>query len=227
MFKLVKQTLWLLLLASFGVLAAPAKTAAVVAPQVFQAGTDYELISQNNQSNAEMTQPKIGNVQVVEFFSYGCPACFHFEPTLEKWLATKPQNVTFERIPVQFEPGWDVLAQAYYTAKNLNVVDKMTPVIFNAIHVQGQNLTNEATLEQLFVKEGVSKEDFTSAFHFAPGIDAQILRGDSLMRSYNIYEIPTIVIDGKYKTNIRMTNGDANRMLQVVNYLIKKEQTGT
>ncbi len=224
MYKLLKHGLWTLILISFVACAAPADKAN---GQTFQVGKDYELVVPASNQSDHMTQPRIGNVEVIEFFSYGCPACFHFEPTLEKWLATKPADVKFERIPVVFEPGWDVLAQAYYTAKTLGVLDKMTPVIFDAIHDKGKDLTNQTALSEVFVKEGVSKDHFTSAYNFAPGIDAQVLRGDNLMRSYNIYEIPTLVVDGKYKTNVRMTNGDVNRLIEVLNFLIKKEKEGT
>lgn len=204
----------------YGLILLPLAAWATPATPSFQAGKDYQVIS----GNVPTPTNQDGKIQVVEFFSYGCPACFAFEPTLENWLKTKPKNVDFDRVPVVFDPGWDVLARAYYTAKDLNALDKLTPAIFNALHVQGIDLTNQANLEAFFIKEGVSKQDFESAFNFSPRIDTQLMQADRLMRSLGVFQIPTLVVDNKYKTNIGMVNGDPNRLIKVVNYLITLEQ---
>lgn len=187
----------------------------------FVVGKDYEIITPNktlpnDDSNAN------GKIVVEEFFSYGCPFCFRLEPQLEKWLANKPANVEFKRVPVVFESGWDVYAKAYYTAEALGVTDKMTPAIFNAIHNQGQNLNDAAAMETFFIKQGVSKQDFDSAFNFSPSIGMELNRGTQLMQSYQVLVIPTFVVAGKYKTNAQLVNGDNTRLLQIVDFLINK-----
>lgn len=186
----------------------------------FKAGKDYQLTA----IATGMPLPPKHKVDVVEFFSFACPACFNFEPSLEKWLKNKPADVHFDRIPVVFESGWDVLARGYYTAKNLNVSEKLAPAIFNAIQVQGQDLTNATNLEQFFIAHGVSKSDFENTYNFSPGMDGQMLRGDNLMRLYHILQVPTVVIDGKYKVDPSMTGGNYSRMLQVIDYLIAQER---
>ena len=47
--------------------------------------------------------PRTGKVEVIEFFWYGCPHCFAFEPTIEPWIAKLPADVHFRRVPVQFD----------------------------------------------------------------------------------------------------------------------------
>jgi len=187
--------------------------------QEFVLGKDYQIIQA---TTAPATPLPAGKIQVLEFFSYGCPWCFRFEPVLEQWLKTKPKDVEFDRVPVVFEQGWDTLAKAYYTAKGLGVADKMTPVIFDALQVQGQDLINQDNLAKLFAQNGVSESDFNSAFNFSPGIDAQMMRGENLMGVYRVFEIPTLVIHGKYRVNMGMVKGDSDRMIQIANYLINK-----
>ena len=184
----------------------------------FIPGKDYEVIS-------ESFAPPIPGaaIKVAEFFNYGCPACNHFEPELEKWLNKKPANVGFERVPVVFEPGWDILAKAYFVANTLGVEKQLTPAIFAAIHQKGINLADPATLEQFFIGHGVSKADFESAINFSPGIDAQLLRSDNLMRTYKVVVIPTVVINGRYKVNPSLA-GNSERMLAIIDYLIAKEK---
>ena len=43
-----------------------------------------------------------GKVEVVEFFSYGCPHCYSFEPLLEPWVKKLPPDVAFRRVPAAF-----------------------------------------------------------------------------------------------------------------------------
>lgn len=181
-------------------------------------GKDYEIIS-------ESFAPPIpgASIKVTEFFSYGCPACNLFEPALEKWLNKKPVNVSFDRVPVVFEPGWDTLAKAYFVANTLGVEKQLTPAIFAAIHQRGVNLADLITLENFFISHGVTKADFESAFNFSPGIDAQLLRSDNLMRTYKVVAIPTVVVNGRYKVNPNLA-GSNERMLEIINYLITKEK---
>src|SRR4029453_13726029 len=42
-------------------------------------------------------------IEVIEFFSYGCPHCGEFEPLLQGWLKTMPADVQFPRIPAMFQ----------------------------------------------------------------------------------------------------------------------------
>lgn len=165
-------------------------------------------------------------IKVYEFFSYGCPWCMKFEPYIANWAASAPADVDFEKVPVAFEQGWDVYAKAYYTARDLGVDKKMTPLIFAAIQQQGLDLTDPTKLEQFFVQNGVSQSDFESTFNFTPGIAAQMMHGDALIKQFGIYEIPTVVVDGKYITSVRMTNGDNQRFIQVIDYLVNLERKG-
>lgn len=168
-----------------------------------------------------------GKVNVTEFFSYGCPACARFEPTLEAWLKQKPAYVHFTRIPVTFEEGWMPLAAAYYTAKRLNIAEKISPKIFHALWQEHQDLSSQASLQAFFVKHGgVSAEQFKETYEFAPQMAAQVFNGQALMNTYKIDEIPTLVIQGKFKTSVAMS-GSPENTIATLNYLIAKEAKHT
>lgn len=192
-------------------------------PIDFKAGKDYQVISRSQ------IIPKVGPkkvVEVKEFFNYACPACYHFEPLLAKWLAKKPAYVKFERIPIVFQPGWQSLARAYYIAQMLGIEKQLTPAIFKAIHVEGQNLSDPKLQEAFFIKEGVKQQEFESMASFSPGIDAQLLRSDTLMQEDKIDAAPTLVVDNRYKIDPSLVGGDPARFLQVVDYLIEKVRKG-
>ena len=40
-------------------------------------------------------------IEVIEFFSYGCPHCNDLEPILDAWVAKLPPDVQFRRVPVR------------------------------------------------------------------------------------------------------------------------------
>src|SRR5512144_2380420 len=82
------------------------------------------------------------NIEVIEFFSYGCPHCGELEPVLQGWLKTKPADVSFRRIPVMFQPKWESLAKGYYALDALGE-DKLSPEVFVAIHARGMPLWND------------------------------------------------------------------------------------
>ena len=56
-------------------------------------------------------------VIVYEFFGYKCPHCSSFQTFMNPWHKKLPKNVKLVRVPVVFQPGWDILAKAYYTAE--------------------------------------------------------------------------------------------------------------
>ncbi len=104
--------------------------AATQTHEEFTAGRDYLVLPASASTQALNPKSKVG---VVEFFSYGCPACFHLNPALEKWIKDKPSGVDFHRIPVVFESDWHLYARTYYTAKTLGISDKVSPEVFDAL----------------------------------------------------------------------------------------------
>ncbi len=162
-------------------------------------------------------------VEVVEMFWYGCPHCYSFEPKLEKWKKSLPDNVELIRVPAIFpgRPAWELHARAYYTAELLGVLDKIHAPFFDAIHRKRQNLNSKAALAEFFEKYGVNKNDFNQTMD-SFGVQMKVTRAADLTRRYGIGGVPTLVVNGRYQTHGSLTNGQAG-MLNVVDFLIKKE----
>lgn len=183
----------------------------------YKAGTDYQILQVTNGDLAHS-----GNtVTVVEFFSLGCPACFHLESALEPWLKRKPSYVTFSRVPLAFETGWDSYQKAYFIAVALNKDSTIVPALFNAIQVQRQDLTSQAALQKFFQSQGVSADQFNGLYN-SPSMDLELNQANDLMKAYKVYETPSIIVNGKYMVNPSMNNGDNKKMLAVIDYLIQQ-----
>ena len=190
-----------------------------VAMAAIDEGIEYKLVSP---AQPTITKKKI---EVVELFWYGCPHCFSFEPDLKKWLAKKPDNVVFYRIPAVFNPAWAFHARAYYTAKSLGLFDNgkhaFHDAFFNELHVKKKHLNNKKRLLSFFARFGISAEDFDNTFDsFA--VNTKVNRAAALSKRYQLQGVPTIIVNGKYRTDGPMAGGRKG-MIKVLNFLIKKE----
>src|SRR6187397_2297608 len=96
-------------------------------------------------------------IEVIEFFSYGCPHCAELEPHLDAWLAKLPQDVAFRRVPVMFQQRWTPLAKIYYTLDALGVESKLSPDVFKAIHGQNVALWDDEKFYDWAATKGIDR----------------------------------------------------------------------
>ncbi len=161
-------------------------------------------------------------IEVIEFFWYGCPHCYSFEPVLEKWIKSlPPKNVEVIRQPAVFSDLWGKHAKAYFTAEALNVVDKVHADFFDAIQNKKQHLETEDQLAKFFVAHGVNETEFHNAFNSFL-VDAKMRQATDMVTRYGITGVPAIIINGKYKTNGPLA-GSNEKMIEVMNHLIEQE----
>ncbi|VAW62663.1 Periplasmic thiol:disulfide interchange protein DsbA, partial [hydrothermal vent metagenome] len=76
---------------------------------------DYDEGIEYTQLEKAISTQTGDKIEVLEFFWYGCPHCFAFEPELKRWKKTLPANVQFIRVPAPINPSWMVHTKAFYT----------------------------------------------------------------------------------------------------------------
>src|SRR5678809_1170420 len=93
-----------------------------------------DLVEGKNYARLKVPQPVESGkkIEVIEFFSYGCPHCSDLEPYLQNWFKTAPADVQFRRVPVMFQERWKVLAKIYYTLDALGEETRLSPDVFKA-----------------------------------------------------------------------------------------------
>jgi thiol:disulfide interchange protein DsbA len=75
------------------------------------------------------------------------------------------------------------------------------------------------------VSNGVAKADFQKAFNsFA--VEQKLLKAADINRRYRISSTPTLVVGGRYVTDVAMAGSD-QRLFEVVNELADKARGGT
>jgi len=164
-------------------------------------------------------------VEVTEFFWYGCPHCYHFEPYIKRWLAQKPDDVEFRYVPAILGPSWELDARAYYAARVMGVLDRFHDAMFHAIHEEGQRFTQPGDLGKFVSTLGIDGDKFVATMKsFA--VDTKIRRAKSLQRAYGISGTPSVVIDGQYVTSGALA-GNFDRMIDIINDRVAAARGGS
>ncbi len=182
----------------------------------FKEGVEYLKLA-NSQPTADSDK-----IEVLELFWYGCPHCYQFEPEVHAWLENKPDDVAFVRMPAVFRPNWELHARAFYTAQILGVLDKVHQPLFDQIHKQRKQVRKVEDVKQVFIAQGVSGHDFDSTYNsFA--VITRANRAKQAGDMYGLKGVPTLVVNGKYRTTAKLAGGN-KQMLEVVDFLIEKER---
>lgn len=161
-------------------------------------------------------------IEVREFFWYGCPHCNHLEPTMVDWLKHKPANAEFVRSPAILGPSWEPHAVAYFTYEAMGIVDKMHAATFKAIHEDNKILMTIDQLADFAASRGVDRDKFIRASR-SFGVRLKVQYQKKLDSDANIHSVPTLLIDGKYRTGESEAGGKAE-LEQLINYLVDKAQ---
>lgn len=173
------------------------------------AGHDYEVLTvpQRHDSN--------GSIEVVEFFSWGCPHCYEFYPMLLRWVGALPKDVTFKRVPVGLgHPEWEALARAFYALQVTGEVNRLDAQIFEDIHRNHVWLYDEASITAWVGKHGVDMAKFRDAYRsFSVNLSAE--QAEQRAEDYRIPGVPTLAIAEKYRVG-----GDHATMLKTSAELI-------
>lgn len=182
----------------------------------FEEGTHYVTL----QIPIKTRQPN--KVEVSEYFSYGCPHCYDFEPLVGAWHAQLPEDVVFTRTPAVWNRDYQVYAQTYVTLKALGVLEKVHVPIFNAIHNDRRRLNTPQLMAEFLTGYGIDPEDFAKTYN-SFGTRAALQQADSKGRAYRSTGVPAIVVNGKYRIEGTMARTNAN-MLRIADFLIEKER---
>ena len=184
--------------------------------ETYVEGEDYDLIT------PPVRTANPDKIEVAEFFWYGCGHCYTFEPMIGAWKKTLPEDVEFRGSPAMWNTLMELHARAFYTAEVLGVLDQMNLALFQAMNVDGKRLSSEAEIQDLFVANGVTAEDFAKAFK-SFGVNSQVNQASARARAAQITGTPAMMVNGKYHVSSRKAGSQAE-MLKIADYLIAQER---
>jgi len=170
----------------------------------------------------EVTTESGDKVEVLEFFWYGCPHCYKFEPTIARWKKNIPSNVRFIRIPAPLNPSWMPHTKAYYALELMGKGEQYHEALFNEIHVKRKKLYDMAAITRFLASQGVDEKAFTSSVNsFA--VEMRARKAMQLSRDYKLSGVPMMAVNGKYTISAQQAGG-FKQLIEITNYLVNKEK---
>jgi thiol:disulfide interchange protein DsbA len=178
-----------------------------------QLGREYIRL---NPPRPVTTGPRI---EVIEFFYYGCPICYEFQPHFSRWLFQAPEYVALRRVPVLSSENWEPFAKLFYSLDVLGELNRLHWPVYDNFHFDGVKLTDEKVMVEWVTRNGIDQQKFQTAYNSE---EMKKLLGQSrdLMKQYEITGVPTIIVDGKYLTSARLAGG-TRQLAQVLDELVK------
>lgn len=223
---------WVAVAANVLVCAMTAQTAAAQGSANWAEGRNYFLVSP-----PRPTSVGPGKVEVTEVFSYGCPACNLFLPTMHKLVKAMPPNVVITYIPAAFNPGedWPMFQLAYYTAQSLGVADQTHDAMFDAVWNTGEMGIEDPATHSLKSKlptiedaarfynrhAGVPVDKFIAASK-SFSVDVKVRAAEDAMVAYRVDRTPTLIVNGKYRLQVESAGGE-DKVIELVKWLVAKE----
>jgi len=160
-------------------------------------------------------------IEVLEFFSYGCPHCRDLDPELVAWQKTLPADVEFRRVPVDYgREQWAVLAKAYYTLEALGAEANLTPEVFVALHDKKVPLFQEKAFFDWAASKGLDRKKVEETYN-SFGVASKFNRSRAIAKNYNVQSVPLVIVDGKFQVSSDKVGSHA-AMPAAINQLIAK-----
>jgi thiol:disulfide interchange protein DsbA len=200
-------------------------------PVKWVAGKHYSIVP------TQRTQVPAGQVEVMEVFSYGCPACNQFRPVLRQLKAALPKNAQLVYLPASWNAAeaWPMFQRAYITAQSLGIADKAHDPMYEAIWTTGELGITEPGGRRLKTKlptlddaakfyqrvAGVKAQDFINASK-SFSVDLKIKQAESQIKAMSITGTPTLVVNGKYRINNEAFR-TTEEIIEAVNWLVAQE----
>ena len=202
------------------------------AAQTFVEGRNYVRLAP-----VQSTTVPAGKVEVMEVFSYGCPACNGFQPLMAQLRRSLPPNAQVVLLPASFNAGedWPMFQRAYFAAQSLGIAERTHQGLFDAVWNSGELAVSDPVTHRL--KEplpsledaarcyarlaGVKPEAFLAAAR-SFGVDMKMRAADAQIAAMQVPSTPCIVVNGKYRV-VMDSLGSRDELIDLVRYLVARE----
>lgn len=159
-----------------------------------------------------------GVAPVLEFFYYGCRACYYLVDEISEW--SKASNTPVALVPAHTETSLVDSARLFHT---FNVINRSDLYIYGYSLFQQENptLQGEARINALLDEHKVDQALFWQAW--ASDEVNQLLAGSyQLTKLAGIESTPSFIIAGKYRVELGVIDGTEG-LFGLLSYLVNKD----
>ncbi|MCL1961636.1 MAG: thiol:disulfide interchange protein DsbA/DsbL [Desulfovibrionaceae bacterium] len=200
-------------------LGAAALSGLLALPIRAQSGKGYVELRQRVQSEAPA-----GQIEVIEFFSYGCSHCRDFEPIFSNWKKSVPKDVLVHQVHVGFNKSFEPLQRLFYALEALDQVDAVQTKVYSALQADGKRLDKPEVLLPWIAEQGLDRAKFEEAYK-SFGVATKVLRAVQLQEAYGVEGTPALGIAGRFYTDGAMAGG-FDAMLKLADQLTAQARKG-
>ncbi|MBI5664877.1 MAG: hypothetical protein HZC49_07305 [Nitrospirae bacterium] len=158
-------------------------------------------------------------VEVMEFLSFYCGHCYHFEKAIPVIKGNFPKRIKWTTVPVYWGSGSPKPGEAYFLAEEAGKGEEMKKALFEAVFVDKRDIGDIMVLDDIGMKLGLG---FDYSRRLRAGDKAKEA-GEAILKSklYKIDETPSLIIAGNLKTSPGMFKENADLLRENVIIMIK------
>lgn len=161
-------------------------------------------------------------IEIIEFFSYGCPHCSNLDPMLTGWIDGLAGNVEFKRIHVAVDTLTTRLAKTYLVLESQGLLEQNHRRVFDAIHERNITFLNDEQIAEFMHDRGIQSDRFLSALN-GRYVARSIESNRQLAVETRTLGVPAFLIANKFQVPAR---GGNRQMLATAQWLIDEIQAG-
>jgi len=201
----------------------------------FTEGTNYVRLTP-----VQPTTVPHGKVEVMEVFSYACPACNAFQSVMTKLRASLPPNAQLVYLPASFiaAEDWPMFQRAYFAAELLGVAERTHQAMYDAVWKTGELSTTEPGSTRLKERlpsiedaarfyervAGVKSQQFLAMAN-SFGVDSKMRAADAQIIAMHVEGTPALIVNGKYRV-VKESVKTNDQVIELVKYLVALESGG-
>ena len=126
--------------------------------------------------------------------------------------------IEYVRLPAVLTKTWEFDARVFYTFEALGVTDILHDAYFDAIHKERRSFVTEEQVASWTTDYGVDQQLILDTFSNSFYVNSKVEAARSLTRAYETDGVPTIIIDGKFRTKVSLAGGH-DELIDLINYL--------
>lgn len=177
------------------------------------AGREYQVLE------PVRSTPGGEQIEVIEFFYYGCPVCYEAQPHIARWQLSAGNSVQLKRVPAASGP-FETFARVFYALETTGLLARLHWPVYDNHHFDGRRLNEEKNLLDWLQSNGVDAARFKLALD-SHEVKLRVDAAGALLDNYKVRGVPTMIVDGRYLTSALLAGG-VKEMMDVVEHLVAR-----
>ena len=177
---------------------------------VFVEGEDYQVL------DAPLVS---ADSPVIEFFYYGCKACYSLVPAVAEWRNKTGNQVSL--VPVHSKTKLMISARLFHTFAEMKLLSKMYEVGYEIFQTKESSLTGKERIDDYLLKNDINKKQFWSIWR-SDAVNKRMSVSLALTQKAKVTMTPSFVVQGRYLVQTQTIDSVEN-LLDLLSFLSKKD----